>query len=622
MFWGYAKNILGGLLLAGGLLAGTMGMSQEVRAAEPFASTPDQAQYQEAVDVLGDVEEYYVDALQVQMSLPSDWTVKVDEAGSDGYLTATTPVGESYIYTDELDADLCAEIENLSEASEELKQKAMDAKKDYIFTQPVTIEGEPEADLVEFHGVTYVAIKYDASGFGNHFTQWDFMTIIDGRDINIENFAANVLTDQAREEAYSLFKAVAEGTLFGSQEMVSAAAEEMRADVGAVGEVAADNTQKTSFLQKKVSANWLWIFLILPVLALIFGLKVSPKGEWQEDFLSLPISKGLLGICAVLIVLHHLSQQLAEAAGPMMFLEDIGVCFVGMFFFFSGYGLYKSFQEKPDYLRGFLGKRLPSIVIPFYVCTWIFVIEELALKTSFSTGELIAYITGWFLINSHMWYLIEIAVLYIAFFLIFRFIKKDSTALLVMGIFVALMTVGSLLLGHGPFWFQGEWWFNTSMLFVVGMVICRFEKPVAAFVKGHYPLMLIGMGILTSALGFLTKFMLDNVSYWSEYAYSDGRMAYGDKFLCLSVQLPFVICFVLFMLTLTMKVQFKNKVMDFLGKISLELYLIHNLFLQLFASNVKINNSVCYVVIVLVCSIMAATIIHLLNQALIKLIKK
>lgn len=354
------------------------------------------------------------------------------------------------------------------------------------------------------------------------------------------------------------------------------------------------------------------IFLIAVVLILVAGAKVSRNGTWNEDFLSLSVSKGVLGLFAVCIVLHHLAQTLGEEAGALGILENIGVCFVGGFFFFSGYGLLKSFQKKTDYLKGFFGKRFPAILIPFYVIVVIFFLVSLSVGEKFTAGETVAFLTGWHLINSHMWYIVEIALFYVVFYVIFKVIRSIPVALTMLTVFIAGFTVFCLFLGHGEYWFQGEWWYNTSLLFAIGAITAYHEKTILSFAKRFfYPLLIAGTGI-TAILYVATNYMLENYSYYSEYMYADGRVGATEKFMCLSCQLPMVIFFIATFLLFTMKVQFKNPVMSFLGTISLELYLIHNLFIQLFRNPyfIMIKNPFVYVVAVVTCSICTATLLH------------
>ena len=50
------------------------------------------------------------------------------------------------------------------------------------------------------------------------------------------------------------------------------------------------------------------------------------------DYKSTMAVRGILPVC---IILHHISQALVEKAVGILFLHDIGVLFVGFFFFYS-----------------------------------------------------------------------------------------------------------------------------------------------------------------------------------------------------------------------------------------------------------------------------------------------
>ena len=149
------------------------------------------------------------------------------------------------------------------------------------------------------------------------------------------------------------------------------------------------------------------ILLVVGVI-LVLGVKFAGAGKWHEDAWSLSVSKGLQGICAVLIVLHHTAQMLIQASqmlgrpdesGPLAILEEVGVCFVGIFFFFSGYGLLQSLNKKEDYLKGFFRKRLPVILIPFYLVIVIFLAFYFFVGDDLGGAtEWISYLLGWKLI--------------------------------------------------------------------------------------------------------------------------------------------------------------------------------------------------------------------------------
>jgi len=368
------------------------------------------------------------------------------------------------------------------------------------------------------------------------------------------------------------------------------------------------------------------LILIALILILFTGVKVAGIGEWQEEPLSLEKSKAVQGFAAVAIIIHHLSQTLMERAGVLSFFIDLGVLFVGIFFFFSGYGLYTSLKTKEDYLRGFLKKRLVTVLIPFYVCNLVFVLCAFLTGAKFTVPELLAVISGWYLLNSHMWYIVEIVILYLAFYLFYRFIKNRTAATVAMGVFVVLMITGSLLLGHGDdfscsYWFQGEWWYNSTFLFIIGIIVSKHSEALLKFAKKGYYILLIAASLLTGLLGLATTHALATYSYWSEIPGVDP--AYDDKFRCLSVQLPWIIAFVFFLILLMLKVRFGNPVLKFLGSIAIELYLIHNLFLTGLSEEGVINvpNPILYVILTLLLSIGLATVLHLVDKLLIGLIK-
>lgn len=378
----------------------------------------------------------------------------------------------------------------------------------------------------------------------------------------------------------------------------------------------------------------LWCLLVTVAAVLIFGVRPSRRGEWNEEFLSLSVSKGILGICAILIVFHHSAQMLGNLgmdAGPLKAFENVGVVFVGMFFFFSGFGLLKSLHKKEDYLKGFFRKRFPTVLIPFFICNLIFYIHNLRiLPAELQPQGLdhVKYLLGWWLLNSHMWYVVEITILYLAFYFIFRLIKKESVAMLAMTVFTVAMIAGSACLNHGDNWFMGEWWFNSTFLFLVGMYVARSEEKLVSFAKRFYVLLLVIFAGAAAGFYVLTDYVLNEYSYYAEYGLPEGDpQIIINRFICLGSQVAMVLAAVCLLLLIGMKLRFHNPVLDFIGEISLELYLIHNLFFDYTAGNpfigleplIPVNGAAMLVGVVLGGSFIAAVIIHFAIRPLVHL---
>lgn len=427
-----------------------------------------------------------------------------------------------------------------------------------------------------------------------------------------DELAADVITPEGAEP----FK-MATGEAAGSTE-----AKPSDANKGTVSE----NTKATSFFVAVTTVNIpTFVILIALALLLFLGIKPSKLREWQEEPLSLDKSKAIQGFAAVAIIVHHLAQELAQDAGAIGFFTELGVLFVGIFFFFSGYGLYTSLKTKENYLKGFLKKRLVTILVPFYMCILVFTAAACIGGMKFTPVQLVGILSGWFLINQHMWYIVEIAILYLAFYIIYRLIKNRTAATVVMGIFVIAMMAGSLMLAHGKDmsasgWFQGEWWYNSSFLFVIGIIVSKHSEGLRRIARKGYIIWLLVLAALLALLGPQTVYMLRRYSYWSEIP--GETRAILDKLRCLSVQLPWIISFVLFLLLIMMRVRFGNPVLKFLGSISLELYLIHNLFLKGLHDNAMFNvkSPGMYCILTILLAIGLATIISGVDKYLIALI--
>lgn len=373
-----------------------------------------------------------------------------------------------------------------------------------------------------------------------------------------------------------------------------------------------------------MAKEYYFVFYSILAVILLIGVKQAGRGAWRETSLSLHSSKGLLGFCAVGIMLHHMSQTIyfaKEDPGILLFMVDIGVCFVGMFFFFSGYGLYSSLRDKPDYLKGFLRRRLPTVLVPFYMCNFVFILGSYLFGYKFKEGELIPYLTGAILMNSQMWYIVEILVLYLLFYLVFRLISNRNVACGVYFILTLILIGFSLRLGHDTttptqgLWFHGEWWYNTTLLMPAGILFAKWEKQILGFIRKFYGIVLIVSVLMTAFLYKETMFMIQNKGYWYEW---DGYAGYKEKVQTLAVQTPFVLVTVFTVIVILQKIEFGNKILDFLGSIALELYLIHNLFLLY----MPISNRIGYILACYAASIALATVLHMADRKLIGMIQR
>lgn len=197
----------------------------------------------------------------------------------------------------------------------------------------------------------------------------------------------------------------------------------------------------------------LCIFPAILLILMLIQIKIAPKGTIHEDFLSLQQSKILQGIAAVGIVFHHLSQYITTYGnvwkGPITIFSSMGILFTTIFFFCSGFGLMTSLQKKPDYLKTFMRKRFPAVLIPFMISNAIYlVLVGMYFGSVDSVIESLICLFGFRLVNTNTWFLVEIMILYLAFYFTHRFMKKPGKAMVTMSICVGVMMLVSLLLCH------------------------------------------------------------------------------------------------------------------------------------------------------------------------------
>lgn len=370
----------------------------------------------------------------------------------------------------------------------------------------------------------------------------------------------------------------------------------------------------------------LCVYPIVLIVLLLIGTKLAPKGTVYEDFYTLETAKVLQGTAAVGIILHHLVQEVTDYGavwkGPVTHMNYMGILFTSVFFFSSGYGLLKSYETKPDYLEGFLEKRLPAVLIPFFASNIIYFFAYGVYGGRIHrVTDTVTSLVGFSLLNTNTWFLVEIILFYVVFYVLFKRMKKTECALWSMVGFVFLTMVISLLLGHDKseingHWFMGEWWYNSTIVFAVGMLVARYEKKFLEFAKKNYkwicPVMLLGF----AGMFLLSEYMVQNVGYYCEW---EGHRGYLEKGLTALVQSITCILFALSVVMICLKVRFYNKNIAFLGKISLALYIVHDLIKQEVLNKYgEISDSIFFL-LVLVYSLIAACILHLVNENLIKL---
>ena len=357
------------------------------------------------------------------------------------------------------------------------------------------------------------------------------------------------------------------------------------------------------------------MYLTYTVYALIIALFIwggkfagFKKDQFHEDSTSLDTMKSLRGFAAIGVILHHISQEAAfqwagggyNNPGELSIFVNAGFLFVAIFFFCSGYGLIKSLETKPDYLNGFMKKRvLKTLVIPYYVSIIIYGIARFASGERLPAAQWITNILGFTMMNEYAWYPIIAAILYTAFYLIFKNIKNQKICYALMAVVIVLLGMIFCVNGHftwwaGPknwwlnsssslhqkwwtqqkiFWISGEWWINSCPALFVGMLFARYENRIREWFSKFYWGKLLLVIVITAATYMLSGFGQWKFGWWSEF--SGNGPDIGNKIATYFCVIPFSMMFAIMFFTIMLKYKVSNPISRFFGKFSLETYMMN-----------------------------------------------
>lgn len=371
------------------------------------------------------------------------------------------------------------------------------------------------------------------------------------------------------------------------------------------------------------------LWYVALVVLLLFGVKVCKNKTWNDENMSLYQTKCFLGFCAVVIVFHHIAQMTCASWLNPRFIRhglDIflaaGYPMVGMFLFCSGYGLYKSAKAKPDFFKRFI----PVRVIPILVATLLTTLVYIGLRIwrhvpfDFDPPFEVNGHQNW---HPYVWYVPCIIVLYLLFYIGFGLFKKDWIGILV----VALGTLGYI--AFCIIFMYGTWWFNTAHMFLVGILVAKYEEKFFESCKKLYVLRIIGTILIFPGLKIMGDYGGWIIVDFFKLPYG-SYSSYTADLITAIFQVLFTLAVMSLYYLLSMKLKVGNKVLNFLGGFTLELYLVHGIFIHLFGyymirENVKpvyyIANVPLYVLVVLALAIPTGYALSLLDKKVRNLLR-
>lgn len=217
------------------------------------------------------------------------------------------------------------------------------------------------------------------------------------------------------------------------------------------------------------------------------GMKVK---EYQSAFLNKRNSVCIKGIAAICIMLGHYLANYPWYIGGWFH----GFLWVGIFFFYSGYGLRISVDSKPLYLDGFWKHKFMNVLLPYMLAAGAATLF-CYIKGDVPVHKLLLGPIMGFQYNMVLWYVVELFGIYI----IFYFVQKFKPQLLNITMCISYI----VLLFLGVVFDIGTWWYTATSAFLLGLMFWHINNLIDILKRRRIPLTVIF--ILLYAIIMLTE---------------------------------------------------------------------------------------------------------------------
>ncbi|MCH5315042.1 MAG: acyltransferase [Eubacterium sp.] len=273
-------------------------------------------------------------------------------------------------------------------------------------------------------------------------------------------------------------------------------------------------------------------------------------------FFDINISNCIKGIAAIFIMFGHYFDGYPWYI-TMFFAGNL---WVGVFFFFSGYGLKYSLINKENYLDGFLVKKFKQIYLPFFFAETVHTVSSAVISKTFNVYDILLSCLGFRLSNGSLWYVVELLAIYLIFYICKKYLKNQKFDWIWIPLYIAFLVFAVLK-------DIGTWWYISTFTFLIGYYYNSLNNILHRFETDR---LIKSLTILLFAAVYsLTK-------YFSYTQTGIGPIPY--TYIVTFLNLISAPVFVLFCITLcsfaSENIRISN-IFEALGSISYEIYLWH-----------------------------------------------
>mgnify|MGYP004593388615 CR=1 FL=1 len=307
-----------------------------------------------------------------------------------------------------------------------------------------------------------------------------------------------------------------------------------------------------------------YICLLAIIIGMTLLLLIGAKKE-KNDPMNKETSIAIKGFMAILIMVNHLLMYLFGNCEYVKYLVNLSSIAVGIFFFYSGYGLYTQVKEDKQYLKNFvINKVLLKLYVPFVIVNLFFyIIFKLNNVAQIGIEQIL---TMGFVIGKN-WFVIEIMIYYCIFWVIFKiFNTKKAYKISILCYLTSIVFMIALDYKYNI----GTWWYISSIGFIIGMMFSENkEKILSKIDKQNKKFFLINSFVI-----IILYILACNAMEISKIINIEKIANY----ITVLTSMLIIPSSLLFFVQILSKIKMKNKINLYMGKISYEIYNVHLLF--------------------------------------------
>ena len=319
------------------------------------------------------------------------------------------------------------------------------------------------------------------------------------------------------------------------------------------------------------------IFLLIVFAVSLAGVKLSAKGGFHEDYLSIENTTAINGIFVLLVFFKHVSGQAALSDGAVdrlyqSFGDSMGQLIVTTFLFYSGYGIMCSISSKGDhYLRSIPKNRIMKVLLHYDLALVVYILLNLLQKNKMDPLNVLLSLVGWSNIGNSNWYIFTIVAMYLAVYVSFSVFRGKIYASLAMTLAMIFGFISLMFAVRQPAYF-----YNTAVCYALGMVYAQYrEKIEKAVMKNSAAYYITFFAVLVS---FTAVSLCEHVRTFPHSLWAT--------------------LFVLLVVLFTMKVRLNNPVLTYFGKRVFSVYILQRIPMIIFKKVTFIySNEYLYVIV-------------------------